>query len=97
MHVIARSTLISYWKQYPETELHLRAWFSEVLKAKWNTPNEIKEQYRTASILKNNHVVFNICGNKHRIIVRINYESKTVFIRFIGTHLEYNRINAEEI
>ena len=97
MHIIARKTLISYWEANLETELHLKAWFAEVQKAEWSNPAEIKAQYRSASILKNNRVVFNICGNKHRLIVRINYESKTVFIRFLGTHEEYDKINAEEI
>ena len=97
MHVIARKTLIEYWNKCPETEVHLKSWFAEVQKAAWNNPAEIKEKYRSASILKNNRVVFNICGNKHRLIVRINYESKTVFVRFLGTHEEYDKINAEEV
>jgi mRNA interferase HigB len=58
---------------------------------------EIKDKYRNASILKNNRVVFNICGNKYRLIVKINYEVQIVFIRFVGTHKEYDKINAEEI
>lgn len=97
MHIIARRTLISYWEKNPETELHLQCWFAEVQKAQWNNPAEIKTEYRSASILKNGRVVFNICGNKHRLIVRVNYQSKTVFIRFVGTHADYDKINAEEV
>lgn len=97
MHIIARSSLIAYWEKYPETELHLKAWFAEVQKAQWSNPGAIKEKYRSASILKNNRVVFNICGNKHRLIVRVNYGSKTVFIRFLGNHDEYSKIIAEEV
>lgn len=89
--------LSDYWQNAPETEQALKAWFAETQKAQWNTPAEIKEKYRSASFVKNNRVIFNICGNKYRLIVRINYNSKTIFIRFIGTHSEYDKINAEEI
>ena len=89
--------LSDYWQNAPETEQPLKAWFAETQKAQWNTPAEIKEKYRSACFVKNNRVIFNICGNKYRLIVRINYNSKTVFIRFIGTHSEYDKINAEEI
>ena len=97
MHVISRKTLSDYWKKLPETEQALKSWFSEAQKAQWTSPAEIKEKYRSASFLKGNRVVFNICGNKLRLIVRINYASKTVFIRFVGTHSEYDKIKAEEI
>lgn len=89
--------LSDYWQNAPETEQALKTWFAETLKAQWNTPAEIKEKYRSASFVKNNRVIFNICGNKYRLIVRINYNSKTVFIRFIETHSKYDKINAEEI
>ena len=97
MHVISRKTLSDYWQKVPETEQALKSWFSEAQKAQWTSPTEIKEKYRSASFLKGNRAVFNICGNKHRLIVRINYASKTVFIRFVGTHSEYDKIKAEEI
>lgn len=97
MHIISRKTLSDYWKKVPETEQALKSWFAEAQKAEWDNPAEIKEKYRSASILKNNRVVFNICGNKYRLIVRINYGSKTLFIRFVGTHVEYDKINAEEV
>ena len=97
MHVISRKTLVDYWQRVPESEQPLKAWFSEAQKAQWNSPADIKEKYRSASFLKGNRVVFNICGNKHRLIVRINYDSKTVFIRFVGSHSEYDKINAEEV
>ena len=97
MHVISRKTLSDYWQAVPETEQQLKAWFSEAQKAIWTTPADIKEKYRSASFLKGNRIVFNICGNRYRLIVRINYVSKTVFIRFVGTHSEYDKINAEEV
>ena len=97
MHIISLKTLCAYWKNVPETEQSLRAWYKEAASALWACPADIKTMYRSASFLKNNRVVFNICGNKHRLIVRVNYASKTVFIRFIGTHSEYDKINAEDI
>lgn len=97
MHVISRRTLSDYWQKVLETEQPLKAWFAEAQKAQWASPSDIKEKYRSASFLKGNRVVFNICGNNHRLIVRINYGSKTVFIRFIGSHSEYDKIKAEEV
>jgi mRNA interferase HigB len=75
----------------------LKAWFQEAKQAHWSNPNEIKAKYLNASILKNSRVVFNIGGTKYRLVVRINYKYAIVFIRFIGTHEEYDDINAEEI
>jgi len=75
----------------------LEAWYYEAKHAQWASPAEIKALYGSASILKSNRVVFDIAGNKYRLIVRINYESKTVFVRFIGTHREYDEIDAEVI
>ena len=97
MRVVARKTLREFWKRFPESELALKAWFAEAERAKWSTPGEIKAQYRSASILKNSRVVFNICGNKYRLVVKISYKIGIVLIRFIGTHKEYDVINAEEV
>ncbi|MCM4161752.1 type II toxin-antitoxin system HigB family toxin [Antarcticibacterium flavum] len=97
MRVIAKRTLREYWEQNPDCEQQLSAWYRETSKASWKSPNEIKEKYATSSILKNNRAVFNICGNKYRLIVEINYKRKWVFILFIGTHSEYDRIDANNI
>ncbi len=87
-----------YWELHLDCEQQLLAWYREASKADWKSPNEIKEQYTTsASILKNNRVVFNICGNKYRLVVEINYSRKWVFILFIGTHKEYDNIDANTI
>jgi len=75
----------------------LTAWYAEALKVQWSTPQDIKTHYKTASFLADNRVVFNIGGNKYRLIVKINYVYGMVYIRFIGTHAEYDKINAEEI
>jgi len=73
------------------------SWYRESSKAEWNSPNEIKEQYASASILKNSRIVFNICGKKYRLIVEINFRREWIFIRFIGTHKEYDKIDVNSI
>jgi len=99
MHIIKRKTLIDFYKQpsYQDAKGPLEAWYYEASQARWASPVGIKYKYRSASILKNNRVIFNIAGNKYRLVVRINYDSKTVFVRFIGTHHEYDTIDAEVI
>lgn len=97
MRVLAKRTLRDFWELNPDSEQQLLVWFREASKAEWNNPNEIKAQYISASILKNSKLVFNICGNKYRLIVEINFTRKWVFIRFIGTHSEYDKIDANNI
>jgi mRNA interferase HigB len=97
MRVIAIKTLKDFWEKHPDAEQPLRAWYAEVRNESWVKPADIKFFYRTASLLKNNRVVFNIKGNNYRLITAINYDYHIIYIRFIGTHKEYDRINAEEI
>jgi mRNA interferase HigB len=84
-------------KRFPDAKAELEAWFHEAEAAVWENPAEVKEQYGNASILKGSRVVFNICGNKYRLIVKINYSYSVVYIRFAGTHREYDQINAQDI
>lgn len=99
MRIISRSTLKRFYEipDYSECKESLEAWYFEAKSANWRSWVDIKKKYRSASILKNKRVVFNICGNKYRLIVKINFEAQVIYIRFIGTHKEYDRINAEEI
>jgi len=97
VRVIAIKILRDFWRKNNETEQKLKAWYAEAMKANWSKPADIKSQYISASILKDNRVVFNIKGNDYRLVVKINYKSKIVYIRFIGTHSDYNNINAKEI
>ena len=97
MRIIARKTLRAFWGQRPDAEGPLKAWYAEVKGAQWTSPAEIKAQYGSASILKNGRVVFNIGGNKYRLVVHINYAVDIVYIRFVGTHREYDAIDAEVI
>ncbi len=97
MRVVAKKILRDFWEKYSDSEEQLKTWYKEASKAKWKNPNQIKKEYAKASILKGGRVVFNIGGNKYRLIVDINYEREWVFIRFIGTHNEYDKIDAERI
>lgn len=97
MRISGRKKLEVFCKGKPDAEKQLRAWHVEVKHANWKTSHELKKVYGTASILGNRRVVFNICGNKYRLIVQINYGLQIVDIRWIDTHKEYNRINAEEV
>jgi len=97
MRIISRKKLSRFWKKYTDTEDALKAWFIEAKHAKWKTPSDVKAHYRTADILNDNRVVFNIKGNQYRLVVKIHYNMQVIYIRFIGTHEEYERINAEEI
>ena len=92
MKIISVKTLRDFWAENPDAEQPLKAWVDEATKADWKTPAEIKDQYRSASILKNKRVVFNIKGNDFRMIAIIGYTPQKVFIRFIGTHAEYDKI-----
>ncbi len=97
MRVIAKKTLKEFWIKHTDSEQQLRTWYKEASKAKWSSPNKIKQDYPVASILKGGRVVFNICGNKYRLVVKINYLRNWVLIRFIGTHNDYDRINVDKI
>ncbi|NOQ51411.1 MAG: type II toxin-antitoxin system HigB family toxin [Desulfuromonadaceae bacterium] len=96
--IISRKRIREFWEQrFPNSEQALKAWYAEAKGANWQSPTDIKAQYRNASILKGGRVVFNICGNKYRLVVAIDYEASIVLIRFVGTHKEYDAIDAGTI
>ena len=97
MRVIAVSTLRQFWEKHPGAEQSIKSWVDEAVQAKWTQPADIKAQYRSASILKNRRVVFNIKGNDYRLIVAVAYRLSIVYVKFIGTHAEYDRIDAETV
>jgi mRNA interferase HigB len=97
MRVISIKTLREYWRQRADARAALEAWFDFVHHAEWNSPADVKRDFSSASILEDKRVVFNIKGNQYRLVVRINYPLKTVYVRFIGTHAEYDRIDATRI
>jgi mRNA interferase HigB len=97
MRIIARRTLRAFWERHPDSEQPLRAWFREAAAADWTSPADVKARYASASILKGNRVVFDIGGNKYRLIVKFNYDYRIGYIRFVGTHAAYDEIDAETI
>ena len=97
MRIIAKKILREFWQKHPDCEQQLKAWFQETSKSKWKNPNEIKDEYPGASVLSDNRIVFNIKGNSYRLIVRINYDYQMIWIRFIGTHAEYDKVDATKI
>jgi mRNA interferase HigB len=97
MRVISRKTLLDFWARHADAEQALKAWFHETKSNRWKSFADIKARYRSADALPGNRVVFNIKGNTYRLIVTIHYNTGIVFIRFIGTHAEYDRIDATTI
>jgi mRNA interferase HigB len=100
MRIIALSTLKAFWEQtpaYSDATEPILAWYRHALKADWTAPADVKMDFRNASILKDGRVVFNIAGNKYRLVVWINYAHRVVYIRFIGTHAQYDQIEVQRI
>jgi len=97
MRIIARSTLREFWEVHTDVEQALRAWIDDVAQVDWQSPADIKSVYANASFIGNNRVVFNIKGNKYRLIVHVRYDISIIFIRFVGSHAEYDKINADTI
>ncbi|WWE59272.1 type II toxin-antitoxin system HigB family toxin [Parasalinivibrio latis] len=99
MRIISRATLREFWEKsaYRDAEQPLKAWFDEAKQASWQSPADIKDKYRNASFVANNRVVFNIHGNKYRLIVAVNYKFAMCYIRFVGTHAQYDKIDAVSV
>ena len=95
--IFAKRTLREYWEVHPETEQYLKTWYDTAMNSDWKNPSDVKQIYANASILKDSRIVFNIKGNSYRLVVKFNFEKQWIFIRFIGTHEEYNRIDANTI
>ena len=93
MRIIALRTLRLFWEQHPDAQQALQAWYRDARRATWTTPADIKNVYRNASIVGNNRVVFNIRGNQYRLVVAVNYTSGIIYIRFNGTHQDYDKID----
>lgn len=97
MHIISRKALREFWGTHTDAQKALEAWYLDTKRAKWETPSDIKRVYRNASFVANNRVVFNIKGNRYRIVVVVVYGNGVVYIRFVGTHSEYDKIDAATI
>ena len=97
MRIIAKRTLRNFWKRHPKAKGPLEAWHQEVVHADWASPSVVKAHFRSATVLQGNRVVFNVSGNQYRLVVKINYPYRVVYIRFIGTHTEYDAIDVTSI
>lgn len=100
MRIIAFSTLKAFWEETPsyiDAKESTMAWYPHTLKANWESPDKVKSDFGNASILKDGRVVFNISGNKYRLIVWINYDYRVIYVRFIGTHKQYDKVDAQKI
>ena len=97
MRVIAKKHLIQFWMAHKDAEQPLSAWYSEAISANWQSPQDIKRHYRNASFIGNNRVVFNIKGNDYRLIVAVAYRISVLYVKFIGTHAAYDRIDAKTV
>lgn len=97
MWIISRKALREFWRLHPDAEQPLRSWYAAALKARWSGPAEVKDRFPSASILKGNRVVFNVKGNAYRLVVKINYAYGVVYVRFVGSHATYDRIDAETV
>jgi len=95
--IFAKSTLRHFWEKHPDSELYLKTWFDTAMNANWKTPNDVKKSYANASILRDSRIVFNIKGNTYRMVVKFNFEQQLAFVRFIGLHSEYDKIDANTI
>jgi mRNA interferase HigB len=95
--IFAKSTLREFWESHHDSEQYLKTWYDTTMNSNWKSPNDVKQTYASASILKDNRIVFNIKGNTFRLVAKFNFEKQWVFIRFIGTHSEYDKINANTI
>jgi len=95
--IFAKSTLRNFWEKYPDSEQYLKTWYDTAMNANWENPNDVKQSYANASILKDSRVVFNIKGNSYRLVIKFNFAHQVAFIRFIGTHAEYDKIDANNI
>jgi len=97
MRIIARRTLREYCERNPETEASLQSWYHEVKGEAWSSPADVKRRYPKAKIVGKDRVVFKVLGNRFRLVVAVNYEIRAVFIRFLGTHKEYDAISVREV
>lgn len=95
--IIAKKTLKDFWENHADAEQYLKTWYETAKNSNWKSPNDVKQTFINASVLKDGRIVFNIKGNSYRLIVKFNFERQWVFIRFVGTHAEYDKINADTI
>ena len=97
MRIIALRALRDFWRKHADAEVPLRSWYAVASRAQWRTPADVKAAYRNASFIANNRIVFNVKGNDYRLVVAVHYNRGMMFVRFVGTHREYDKIDASMI
>jgi len=95
--IFAKSTLRKFWEKHPDSEQYLKTWYETATNSNWKSPNDVKNSYAHVSILKDGRIVFNIKGNDYRLVVKFRFDKQLGFVRFIGTHSEYDKIDANTI
>lgn len=97
MRIIAKRTLREFWEIYADAETPLKVWYKNISEAEWKSNNELKRQFKNASVVGNDRIVFNIKGNTYRLVIAVDYEKQIVWIKFIGYHKDYDKINVKTI
>ena len=97
MRIFSKKILLEFWENHAGSRAGLQGWYEEALRVEWQNPADIKGVHANASIIANNRVVFNIQGNAYRLVVKVHYDRGCMYIRFVGTHAEYDRIDAETV
>jgi mRNA interferase HigB len=95
--IFAKSTLREFWEKFPDSEQYLKTWYDTAMSSDWKSPVDVKQTYANASILKDSRIVFNIKGNSYRLVTKFNFEKQWIFVRFIGSHKEYDKIDSNTI
>jgi mRNA interferase HigB len=95
--IFAKSTLREFWEKHPDSEQYLKTWYDTAINADWKTPSEVKQSFANASILKDSRIVFNIKGNSYRLVTKFHFVKQWIFIRFVGLHSEYDKIDSNTI
>lgn len=97
MRIISRKALREFWDRHADSEEALKAWYAEAKSAEWESPADVKKRYPSSSIIPNDRLVFNIKGNTYRLIVAVRYDLGILFVRFVGTHADYDKVDASTI
>jgi mRNA interferase HigB len=97
MQVVSRKTLVAFWEKHPRAEAPLSTWFVAARAAEWKTPQDIRNDFSSVDLVGDNRVIFDIGGNNYRLIAHVSYTYKSVLIKFVGTHAEYDRIDPEKV
>lgn len=97
MRVISKATLVQFWTEHPAARQALQTWFEDASQSQWHSPQDIKRRYASASFVAHNRVVFNIKGNDYRLVVAVAYRFQALYVKFVGSHAQYDAIDAATV